>query len=182
MLHRRGRPLLLSALVALGSMTSFGLSSCSSDGGDNAAPTTAADTDATQPSGDDTGDAAAGGTPSDASGGGTARITVGEDTWEFEQVVCAFGEEGTGIPGAVFNMAASKDRISLYAADEPDRAYLELTDLDTMDDDDGLSWTTVDDPKFAVDGRKLAGSFDVVHLGVDGSQETQAAQFEAVCP
>lgn len=178
MLHHRRRPLLLSTLVAVGLVASFGLSSCSSDGSDAKAPTKEADSSATQPDGDDTGGDAATG---EAGGsGGTARITIGDETWEFEQVNCGFGEEETGVEGAVFNMAASKDRISLYAADEPDRAYLELADLDTADDG-GLNWTTVGDPVFEVDGRQLSGTFDVVHMGDDGSQDEATAVFEADC-
>lgn len=181
MLHRR-RPLLVSTLVTVSLMASLGLSSCSSDGSDGAAPSKGSDPEATQPDGDRTLD----GPDDDAasqpggSAGGTARITVGDQTWEFDQVACAFGEEETGIEGAVFNMAASKDRISLYAADEPDRSYVELADLDEMDDG-GLNWFTTDDPGFAVDGRTMSATFDVVHLNDDGSQDTATAQFEADC-
>ena len=182
MLHRR-RSLLISSVVTVGVVASLGLSSCSSDGSDGAAPAKGTDAMTTAPDGDSTVEddkiEDVTGQPG-IGGGGTAKITVGDETWEFDQVACAFGEEETGIEGAVFNMAASKDRISLYAADEPDRSYVELTDLDAVDEG-GLSWFTTEDPGFEVDGRTMSGTFDVVHLNDDGSEDTARAQFEADC-
>lgn len=173
MLHHRGRPLLLSVSVALGLVTMLGLSSCSSDGSDGATPTTKTGGDVSEPGGDDTDSAA---------GGGSARVTIGEDTWEFAPVVCGFGEEETGVEGAVFNLSAGKDKINLYAAAEPGRNYFELSDLGALGDDDGLSWMTADEPDFEVDGRNLSGTFDVVSTGSDSIQVTESAEFEAVCP
>ncbi len=91
-------------------------------------------------------------------GAGDATITIGDETWKFDSVGCGFGEEGTGVSGAVVNVSATKDRISLYVADDgDDDRYIELADLD--DPDEGMNWSTQslngDVPDIVVEGKRV---------------------------
>lgn len=49
-------------------------------------------------------------------GGGSATLTVGDQTWTFDSVLCAFGEEQTGQEGAEFNLSAIQNGLQLYAS------------------------------------------------------------------
>lgn len=52
----------------------------------------------------------------EAVGGGSATLTVGDETWVFGSVLCAFGEEQIGQEGAEFNLSAIQDGLQLYAS------------------------------------------------------------------
>lgn len=77
----------------------------------------------------------------DGSGAATASLTIGDHSWEFGQVVCAFGEEETGVEGAVVNFSARNGSLSLYLAAEADGNYIELSDLDDLEN--GVNHTTM---------------------------------------
>jgi hypothetical protein len=49
-----------------------------------------------------------------SSGGGAATITIGEETWTFDTVLCAFGEEQIGQEGAEFVLTATEGDLNLY--------------------------------------------------------------------
>src|SRR5690606_29962242 len=62
------------------------------------------DSDSNASAGDDTKSQDAG---SSGSSGGTMTLTVDGETWSFDGVRCAIGEEETGVEGAEFNASAS---------------------------------------------------------------------------
>ena len=47
-------------------------------------------------------------------GGGSATLTVGDQSWTFDSVLCAIGEEEIGQDGAVFVLSSLQDGIQLY--------------------------------------------------------------------
>ena len=47
-------------------------------------------------------------------GGGSARLVVGDQSWEFARVLCAFGEEQIGAEGAEFVLSSLQDGLQLY--------------------------------------------------------------------
>lgn len=122
---------LVAALAA--GLILFGTVGCSSDGSGSEAEEKPA-----------AGDTATGGTVDDAgdrAGSGRATVVIGDETWEFDQVTCAFGEEETGVEGAVVNFSARNGSLSLYLAAEADGNYIELSDLDDLEN--GVNHTTM---------------------------------------
>jgi len=51
-----------------------------------------------------------------ASGGGGATLTVGDTTWTFASVLCAFGPEEIGQEGAEFVLSSLQDGLQLYVS------------------------------------------------------------------
>lgn len=52
----------------------------------------------------------------EAAGGGGATLTVGDTTWEFGSVLCAFGPEQIGQEGAEFVLSSVQDGLQLYVS------------------------------------------------------------------
>jgi hypothetical protein len=52
----------------------------------------------------------------EASGGGGATLTVGDTTWTFDRVLCAFGPEEIGQEGAEFVLSSLQDGLQLYVS------------------------------------------------------------------
>lgn len=52
----------------------------------------------------------------EAFGGGSATLTVGDTTWTFNSVVCAFGPEEIGQEGAEFVLSSIQDGLQLYVS------------------------------------------------------------------
>lgn len=90
--------------------------------GDDAAPSTAATTTTAAPSSDESLEDSIEDMIEDleeqqaAVGGGGATLTVGDDTWTFDSVLCAFGPEQIGQEGAVFVLSAIEDGLQLYVS------------------------------------------------------------------
>ncbi len=51
-----------------------------------------------------------------ASGGGNATLTVGDTTWTFNSVLCAFGPDEIGDPEAEFVLSSLQDGLQLYVS------------------------------------------------------------------
>ncbi|MEZ5244328.1 MAG: hypothetical protein R2707_04460 [Acidimicrobiales bacterium] len=62
-------------------------------------------------------------------GGGSATLTVGDQTWTFDSVLCAFGEEMIGQEGAVFNLSSIQDGLQMYASIDSFGHSLSLNDI-----------------------------------------------------
>lgn len=110
------------------------------------------------------------------SGTGAGTLTLGDETWELDQVRCGFGEAGTGIEGAEVNLSARSGSLSLYLAVEPGSNYLEWTDLDDMD---GYSWMSVEDPDVTISGRSVSAT--ALLRNDAGGAEQQQGTLEVDC-
>ncbi len=152
----------------------------SSDDGSAAAKGTDPSSDTNDVGADDEDDAGDAGSAS----GGRATITIGDRTWNFDRVRCAFGEDEIGAAGAELVVAASDGSISLYVSVEEDLSYIELTDLESTDGE-GVTWTTqgvgAADPEISVSGGSVSSDATFVSYGDVDSEDTDGS-FEATCP
>ncbi len=64
-----------------------------------------------------------------AVGGGSATLTVGDDTWNFDSVLCAFGEEQIGQEGAEFVLSSIQDGLQLYVSIDSFGQSVSLNDV-----------------------------------------------------
>ena len=146
-------PRLFAAVLA---MFALGVSAACSDS-DSGSGSTSAAGESSGDDGEDDGDSA------EPSGEGHATITIGGETWSFDSVRCGIGEEETGVPGAELNMSATDGTIALYVAAEGEGSYIELADLETMDDG-GLNYTTTGIgtpvPRIDVNDRSFSATAD----------------------
>lgn len=65
--------------------------------------------------------------------GGSATLTVGDQTWEFQTVICAFGEAQTGQEGAEFILSAIEDGMQLYATIDSWGHRVSLDDIEDFE-------------------------------------------------
>ena len=71
--------------------------------------------------------------------GGSASITVGDETWAFDGVLCAFGAEETGQEGAEFNLSAIADGLQLYISIDEYGHTVSLNDIENFENPT-VSW------------------------------------------
>lgn len=68
-----------------------------------------------------------------AGGGGSATLTVGDQTWTFTSVLCAFGEEEIGQPGAEFVLSSIQDGMQMHASIDGSGHLVSLNDIDDFE-------------------------------------------------
>jgi hypothetical protein len=199
----RLKALLASTVLAL----SFAVVACGGDddddaGDDGATTPTATSQDSTNDSedSDDSDDSDGEG----GVGGGTATLTVGDQTWNFDGVLCALSTEDSGTDTSPFNLTAfgesdSGNRTQLYAdiydSQEAGRTEGEgvsynvsLADIEDFANP-SIHWQTNNEefmggsmPTFELDGKNLSveGVFDDVLT--ENEAETVPGSLEATCP
>lgn len=69
-----------------------------------------------------------------AQGGGSATLTVGDETWSFDRVLCAFGEEQIGDEGAEFVLSSLQDGLQLYVSIDRFGHSVSLHDIANFED------------------------------------------------
>lgn len=67
------------------------------------------------------------------SGSGSATLTVGGDTWSFDSVLCAFGEQQIGQEGAEFVLSAIEGGLQLYATIDSYGHSVSLNDIEDFE-------------------------------------------------
>ena len=110
--------------------------------------------------------------PAADSGAGTASLTIGDQSWEFAQVACAFGEEETGVEGSEFNMVASDGSAVVYAAIDLDNTYIEFNDR-AASDPALAEFISNDDTTITINGKAISAEasfttyedYDTIHQG-----------------
>lgn len=134
----------------------LGVSACGGDGsGGNAADT-----------GNET-NAAESREPASAEG---ATLTIGEQTFTFDRVLCAVGSEETGSDDTEFTLAAIQDGLQLDATISTRFGHIVSIDDIANRDDPGISWSAGE--------RGLPGSDDAGEfIEVDGDRVTAEATF-----
>jgi hypothetical protein len=124
-------------------------------------------------------------------GGGGATFTANGQTWEFSGVLCAFGEDQIGQPGAVFNLSAIADGLQLYASIDDSGAShtLSLNDIENFENPSvslsvgSFLASAVGAPAefLTLDGNDVSAA--VVMIDDITSQPTaEPAEFSATCP
>jgi hypothetical protein len=120
-------------------------------------------------------------------GGGGATLTADGQTWEFSSVLCAFGEDQIGQPGAVFNLSAIADGLQLYVSidDSGDSHSLSINDIEDFENPSvALSADTITGGPanfLTLDYKSVSG--EVVLIDESTGEATSApAQLSATCP
>jgi hypothetical protein len=116
----------------------------------------------------------------DAQGGGSARLTAGDETWTFDSVLCAFGEEETGQEGAEFVLSSIQDGLQFYVSIDDFGHSVSLNDIEDFENPSvSLSSEFGAGEFITLDGKNAGG--EMTMTADDGSGAVQAS-FEAVCP
>jgi len=71
--------------------------------------------------------------PAPSGGAGSATLTVGDQTWEFDSVLCAFGEEEIGQEGAEFVLSALQDGLQLYVSIDSFGHSVSIADIEDFE-------------------------------------------------
>jgi hypothetical protein len=115
-------------------------------------------------------------------GGGSATLTVGDETWTFDSVLCAFGEEMIGQEGAVFNLSSIQDGLQMYASIDSFGHSVSLDDIEDFQNPSvSLSASSPFDEFIQLDGKNVSAEFGFVDGTTDDLTETPGT-FTASCP
>ena len=71
--------------------------------------------------------------PPASPGSGSATLTVGGETWQFDSVLCAFGEQQIGQEGAEFVLSAIDNGLQLYATIDSYGHSVSLNDIEDFE-------------------------------------------------
>lgn len=116
--------------------------------------------------------------------GGSASVTIGEQTWDFDGVLCAFGPEEIGQEGAEFVLSAIGDGLQLYVSVDAMGHYVSLNDIENFDDPT-LSWEADQDSSgegfVQVEGKEVSGAATFIDYLSEGWDEVEGS-FEGSCP
>ena len=116
----------------------------------------------------------------EAEGGGSASLTVGGQTYTFDGVLCAFGEEETGQVDAVFVLSAIANGTQLYFSIDQFGHSVSLNDIEDFENP-SVSWDSRGEEFIQLDGRSASGEVGFVDDTAEG-QDTQPGTFEGTCP
>lgn len=115
----------------------------------------------------------------DGAGSGSASLTIGDNSWEFTQVVCAFGEEETGVEGSEFNLVASNGSATVYAAIDPGHTYIEFNEPAAADP--SLSeFITGIEPTIEIDEKNVYASASFITY--EDTDTFHVGALQATCP
>lgn len=114
-----------------------------------------------------------------AQGGGSATLTVGGETWSFDRVLCAIGEEETGQEGAEFVLTSIQDGLQFYVSIDSFGHSVTLDDIEDFENP-SVSLSSQGEDFIRVDGKNVSGEMAMVS-GEDPMTELEAS-FEGVCP
>ncbi len=116
-----------------------------------------------------------------AVGGGGATLTVGDQTWTFESVLCAFGEEEIGQEGAVFVLSSLQDGMQFYVSIDSFGHSVSLDDIEDFENP-SVSLEARGAGEFIdLDGKNASGTAGFVDGNTDDFAEVEGS-FEATCP
>jgi hypothetical protein len=126
----------------------------------------------------------------EASGGGQAELTVGDDTWTFGSVLCAFGPDEIGQEDAEFVLSAIQDGLQLYVSIDGFGHSVTLDDIDDFEDP-SVGWSAggpvaamAGDPEefVQVDGKQVRAEAEFTDSRDGLSSTTVPGTLEATCP
>lgn len=111
---------------------------------------------------------------------GSASLTVGGQTYSFDGVLCAFGEDETAQVDAEFVMSAVADGTQLYFTIDQFGHKVSLDDVEDFENP-SVGWDSRGEEFIQIDGRSASGEADFVDGTTEG-QDTVTGTFEAICP
>lgn len=116
--------------------------------------------------------------------GGSASVTIGEQTWDFDGVLCAFGPEEIGQEGAEFVLSAIGDGLQFYISVDAMGQFVSLNDIESFEDP-ALSWEADQDASgegfIQVDGKDVSGEATFIDYLSESWDEVEGS-FEGSCP
>ncbi len=116
-----------------------------------------------------------------AVGGGSAMLTVGDESWTFEPVLCAFGPEEIGQEGAEFVLSSIQDGKQMYFSIDSFGHSVSLDDV-TDFENPSVSLSSVRGEDFIlIDGKNFSGSAEFRDDTTE-SFETVSGTFSGTCP
>lgn len=198
------------AIIPLSLVFLFGGLAVACNGDDDGGETTPAEEPMEQPDegAADEGEAAPAEEPMEqpdegASGGGSATLTIGEETWTFDELFCAFSPEESqndrvSFTASAFGESASGVRVQLDATiQDPDEQgryegdgvihSLTLNDVEDFENP-SLGWEAMSgligatDPFIQVDGKNVTAETVFDDQLTDGVIEEVPGTLEATCP
>jgi hypothetical protein len=165
------------------------LAACGSSGG-SAAPKPAGGSGSTDSS-------SASGNTASGQGRGTATLTVGDETWEFDTVMCAFGTDETKNKDWDFSLSAIQDGLQLsVSGGAPGGQYGDSISLNDIQDfeNPSVAWegpfvsvgTGQQTPSdvLEIDGKSVTASVDFADSRSDAAAPNVgvAGTLDATCP
>ena len=116
--------------------------------------------------------------------GGSASVTIGEQTWDFDGVLCAFGPEEIGQEGAEFVLSAIGDGLQFYISVDAMGQFVSLNDIESFEDP-ALSWEADQGASgegfIQVDGKDVSGEATFIDYLSESWDEVEGS-FEGSCP
>lgn len=116
----------------------------------------------------------------EAVGGGSATLTVGDETWTFTSVLCAFGEDEIGQEGAEFVLSSIQDGTQMYASIDSFGHSVSLDDIQDFENP-SVSLSAFGGEFIEVDGKSIRAEADFADNTSDDF-EMISGVFEATCP
>lgn len=117
----------------------------------------------------------------ESEGGGSATFTVGDQTWTFDTVLCAFGEEEIGQEGAEFVLSSIQDGLQMYASIDSFGHSVSLDDVENFADPSVSLSTFGDDDFIVLDGKNVSAEVGFIDGGGTDLTKTPGT-FTATCP
>lgn len=110
--------------------------------------------------------------------GGSASLTVGDETWDFDGVLCAFGEDEIGQEGAEFVLSAIADGLQFYLTIDSFGHSASINDIENFENP-SVSWESETDGFITLSGNDASGESSFINYD---TMETADGSFEATCP
>lgn len=118
----------------------------------------------------------------DAAGGGGATLTVGDMTYEFESLLCAFGPEQIGQEGAELVVSSLQDGTQFYVSIDSFGHNVSLNDIEDFENPSVSLTSEFGAGEFIeLDGKDFSGSVDFIDDTTD-SLEPVPGSFSGTCP
>lgn len=114
-------------------------------------------------------------------GGGSATLTVGDETYRFDSVLCAFGEDEIGQEGAEVVVSSLQDGTQFYVSVDSFGHSVSLNDIENFEDPSVNLSTFGADDFISVDGGTVSGDASFVDGTSDAFEEIPGS-FEVTCP
>lgn len=116
----------------------------------------------------------------EAIGGGEATLVVGDQTWTFSPVLCAFGEQQIGQEGAEFVLSSQQDGMQMYASIDSFGHLVSLNDIEDFENP-RVDLTSLGDGVIIVDGKQISAEADFADCTAEDGA-TISGSFAATCP
>lgn len=116
----------------------------------------------------------------EAEGGGSATLTAGDQTWTFDSVLCAFGEEEIGQEGAEFVLSSIQDGLQFYISIDDFGQFVSINDIEDFENPSVALYNDGAAEEFiTLDGKNVSG--EVTLIDENGGGEVESS-FEGTCP